>query len=178
MTGTARRALLALVAVSAGCESDPCCFREGERLRVSVLERLHAFRGTCVPLDVGDSFTLEIGEIHDACWNHEPDEVACKRAPLRGVPRFARVAVSECAAPAEGAPLELRCTGEPAPECTPTMDLALSPILRRDLTRVERGHLVVRWNLREGALDDAGRVAPCPVACEEGFRVRIELVDR
>ena len=164
-------------ALLAGCQSDACCFHEGERLEVTIVERTNSFRGSCVPVDVGDSFTLEVGEIHEACWNHEPDDVACKRAPLRGLPEFARPAISACSPHPDAEPLALRCRGE-ATQCTPTMDLALSPILERDSKGKERGYLVVRWNLRDGAYDDQGVFTSCLEGCEESFRVRIELLDR
>jgi hypothetical protein len=131
-----------------------------------------------VPVDVGDSFSLDVGKVHEACWNHEPDDAVCRRAPLRGIPDFSGDSITECVAGSTEEPFSLSCKGERAERCTPSMDFRLSPILERDKKVVERGYLVVRWNLRDGNYDDDGVFSPCLEACEEGFRVRIEMLDR
>lgn len=178
---TRRCLLVGLCALGAGpaCEEFHTYYHEGERIRLTVTERVNTWRGQCVPLEVGDVVDLTIGEFddHDPC-DYE-GSYGCTQAPLELTPpEFATNGVSKCRTGTVAQPLHLSCNGEREAGCRPTLQLRVSPIIRRGQKRADKGYLIVRWNLDEGRPDDAGVIQPCLDGCEESFRVRIDMLDR
>jgi hypothetical protein len=152
-----------------GCEEE-CAFRPGERMELTVLERVNSWRGECVPLQVGDSFTLTIGDF-------DCEKPGTKSPLVPEAPAFAAGMQSNCQIdPWEV--LALHCGGDQSLACHPTMDMYVSPIIGAGQKSTDKGYLVVRWNLGASEDNDAGAFMPCLDGCEEGFRVRLEMLDR
>lgn len=170
----------AFLAILFSCaDDDDYAFREGERIAITVLERVSSWRGECVPLATGDTFILTIGafDLSNGECRQGWDEI-CRQAPLvPDVPSFAVSNVTTCSTGAMDDRLALYCSGETSTTCAPTMSLHVSSISPGQ-KRTETGYIVVRWNISAGTPNDAGVVVPCLEGCEEGFRVRIEMLDR
>jgi hypothetical protein len=173
--------LFGLVALgpAPGCEEVQTVYHEGERIRLTVVERVNTWRSECVPLAAGDVIDLAVGNFDRRYACDYADADGCTQAPLeRTPPAFASDQVSRCQTGTVAQPLQLRCTGHREAGCRRSMELRLSPIVERGQKVAEKGYLIVRWNLLDGNSNDAGVFQTCLDGCEEGFRVRIEMLDR